>query len=211
MPITAELFDGTRLEFPEGTDQSVIEKTVRDQTEAIHDAQVKPDTGFTGAAKSSYEKMKGEGALVLGKLGLMDTQGAEDYYNKQKGKADRIFKPTEKGWDEAPFEKFRELLGSSAPYMVAPLGAAAAVAAAPEAIAGAGIGMIGAPAIAGFAANVGQFTGTNLGRQLDEGKSLNDASLATAAAAAVPQSILDIASDHMIPGVQNILAERVLN
>jgi len=180
---------------------SLLEKLHKEEKEF---SDIKPDTGFTGAAKSSYEKMKGEGALVLGKLGLMDTQGAEDYYNKQKGKADRIFKPTEKGWDEAPFEKFRELLGSSAPYMVAPLGAAAAVAAAPEAIAGAGIGMIGAPAIAGFAANVGQFTGTNLGRQVDEGKSLNDANLATAAAAAVPQSILDIASDHMIPGVQNI-------
>ena len=204
MPITAELFDGTRLEFPEGTEQSVIEKTVKDQTEAIHDAQVKPDTGFTGAAKSSYEKMKGEGALVLGKLGLMDTQGAEDYYNKQKSKADKIFTPTEKGWDEAPFEKFRELLGSSVPYMALPLGAAGAVYAAPEAIAGLGIGAIGAPAIAGFAANVGQFTGTNLGRQLDEGSSLNDASLGSAAAAAIPQSILDIASDHMIPGVKNI-------
>ena len=236
MPITAELFDGTRLEFPEGTDRSVIEKTVRDQTEAIHDAQVKPDTGFTGAAKSSYEKMKGEGALVLGKLGLMDTQGAEDYYNKQKTKADKIFKPTEKGWDEAPFEKFRELLGSSAPYMALPLVGAGAtalgIAAAPEAAIGAGLasavgageGILGtgaaaanlglgvtAPAVGGFLANVGQFTGTNLGRQVDEGKSLNDTSLATAAAAAVPQSILDIASDHMIPGVKNIFGKAGIN
>ena len=188
-----------KIEGPEGaSEQEVIAQAQKLYTPA------QKDTGFTGAAKSSYEKMKGEGALVLGKLGLMDTKEAEDYYNSKKKKSEAMFQPTEKGWDEAPFEKFKELLGSSAPYMVAPLGAAAAVAAAPEAIAGAGIGMIGAPAIAGFAANVGQFTGTNLGRQVDEGKSLNDANLATAAAAAVPQSILDIASDHMIPGVKNI-------
>ena len=188
-----------KIEGPEGaSEQEVIAQAQKLYTPA------QKDTGFTGAAKSSYEKMKGEGALVLGKLGLMDTKEAEDYYNSKKKKSEAMFQPTEKGWDEAPFEKFKELLGSSAPYMVAPLGAAATVAAAPEAIAGAGIGMIGAPAIAGFAANVGQFTGTNLGRQVDEGKSLNDANLATAAAAAVPQSILDIASDHMIPGVKNI-------
>jgi hypothetical protein len=207
MPIIAELFDGTRLEFPENTEQSVIEKAVKEQTEAIHDAQVKPDTGFSGASKSSYERMKGEGALVLGKLGLMDTQNAEEYFNKQKAKSEKMFKPTEKGWDEAPFEKFRELLGSSVPYMVAPLAAAGAVAAAPEAIAGLGIGAIGAPAIAGFTANLGQFTGTNLARQVEEGKSLNDASLGSAAAAAVPQSILDIATSHMLPGVKNIFSK----
>jgi len=191
-----------KIEGPEGaSEQEVISQAQKLYTPA------QKDTGFTGAARSSYEKMKGEGALVLGKLGLMDTDEAEKYYNSKKKKADTIFQPTEKGWDEAPFEKFRELLGSSAPYMVAPLAAAGAVAAAPEALAGASIGAIGAPAIAGFAANVGQFTGTNLARQVDEGKSLNDASLATAAAAAVPQSILDIASDHMIPGVKNIFGK----
>jgi len=207
---------------------SLFEKLHKEEKEF---ADIKPDTGFTGAAKSSYEKMKGEGALVLGKLGLMDTQGAEDYYNKQKAKADKMFQPTEKGWDEAPFEKFRELLGSSAPYMVAPLAGAGAVAAgiaaAPEAAiaaglatageAGAGVSLanlglgITAPAVGGFLTNVGQFTGTNLGRQVDEGKSLNDTSLATAAAAAVPQSILDIASDHMIPGVKNIFGKAGIN
>jgi Large polyvalent protein associated domain 38/ADP-Ribosyltransferase in polyvalent proteins len=191
-----------KIEGPEGaSEQEVIAQAQKLYTPA------KKDTGFTGAARSSYEKMKGEGALVLGKLGLMDADEAEKYYNSKKKKSEAIFQPTEKGWDEAPFEKFRELLGSSAPYMVAPLAAAGAVAAAPEAIAGLGIGAIGAPAIAGFTANVGQFTGTNLGRQVDEGKRLNDANLGAAVAAAIPQSILDIATDHMVPGVKNIFGK----
>jgi hypothetical protein len=85
--------------------------------------------------------------------------------------------------------------------MVAPLvaGAAGAVAAPELAIAG-----LGAGALAAFGTNVGQFTATNLGRQVDTGKSLADTSLLKAGAAAIPQAALDTISMKMAPGIGRI-------
>ena len=101
---------------------------------AVFSNEPPPDTGFTGALKSSYERMKGEGALLAGKVGLMSLPEAEQYKKEQDVKAEKAFKPTDKGWTEAPVTKFKELVGGSLPYMVAPLaGAGAAIALAPEA------------------------------------------------------------------------------
>jgi len=160
----------------------------------------KKDTGFTGAAKSTIERIKGETALTLGKVGLMDEKEAEAYHKAQTAKAEQIYAPTEKGWSEAPGEKIRELLGSSVPYAAVPLVAAGAAALAPEiAVAG-----IGGATLAGLAAGTAQYTGTNLSRQIETGKSLADTNLLSAGAAAVPEAILDRISFGMMPGINRI-------
>jgi hypothetical protein len=162
-----------------------------------------PTTGFTGAIGSTVERMKGQGALLRGKLGLMDPAEAEQYYKEQEKKAS-AFKPTEKGWGEAPFTKVAELAGQSIPYMVAPIvaGAAGALAAPELAVAG-----LGAGTLAAFGTNMGQFTASNLGRQVDTGKKLADTSLLKAGAAAIPQAALDTLSMKMAPGIGRIFEQ----
>ena len=138
----------------------------------------KEDTGATGAFKSSLESIKGELGALAGKTGLMDQAEAEKYYKEQKEKAATLA-PTEKSWSEAPIQKLKETAAGSVPYMVAPLaaGAAAALGGAPALVGGLGAGLVSGA----------QFTGSNLGRQMEEGKTLEEASLGKAAAAAIPK------------------------
>ena len=152
----------------------------------------KPDTGFTGALKAGAAGAKGSAALLAGKLGLMDADAAEAYNREQEAYAKKAFAPTQESWGQAPFTHLKELAGGSLPYMVAP---AAAALLAPEATVGAGL------------ASLAQFTGTNLGRQVEEGKSLKEASLGAAALAAVPQAALDVVSMRMIPGVRGLFGK----
>ena len=164
----------------------------------------KRDTGFTGALKSSIEDIKGEGALTLGKVGLMDEQAAERYAASQKAKAGQIYQPTQKGWTEAPGEKIREMLGSTAAYAALPLAAAGAGLLLPEAAA---IGGIGAATLGAVGASTAQYTGTNLARQMETGKSLADTNLLNAGAAAFGEGLLDRLSFGAIPGVRQIFAQ----
>lgn len=156
-----------------------------------------PDTGFTGGFKSTVERLKGETALTAGKLGIMDTKKAEEYRKEKEEEAKRLFKPTEKSWSEAPIEKLKETAGQSAAYMLAPLATAAGVALLPEAAVGAGIGAVTAAGLASAGVSFGQYTGSNLGRQVDEGKTLADADIVKAGAAAVPQAALDLSLIHI--------------
>jgi hypothetical protein len=154
---------------------------------------VKPDTGFTGAFSAGKERLKGDIALLAGKTGLMSLEDAERYKREKDALAQRMFKPTEEGWSQAPLLKFRETLGGSLPYMAAPLVAGVGA----KAIGvGAGVGLAGAGL-----ASLGQFTGSNLARQMETGKTLEETSLGKAAAAAAPQTALDLVSLRMIPVV----------
>jgi len=165
--------------------------------------EVKPDTGFTGAAKSSYEMLKGEAALLAGKTGIMGLDEAEKYYAGQQEKARKAFKPTEEGWTDAPITKFKELLGGSVPYMAAPLAAGVAAAALPVTGAAGSVLALGAAG----AASAAQFTGSNLSRQMDTGKSLAQTDLLEAGAAAVPQAALDTLSFKLMPGIGRIFGQ----
>jgi hypothetical protein len=166
-----------------------------------------PDTGFTGGFKSTLERLKGETALTAGKLGIIDTKKAEEYRKEKEAEAEAAFKPTEKSWSEAPIEKLKETAGQSAAYMFAPLATAAGVALLPEAAVGAGIGAVTTAGLASAGVSFGQYTGSNLGRQVDEGKTLADADIVKAGAAAVPQAALDLVGFHMIPGISNIFTK----
>jgi hypothetical protein len=191
--------DAIRQKFGVGVPSAEVPKAQKE--EGI------PDTGFTGGFKSTVEKLKGETALTAGKLGIMDTKKAEEYRKEKEEEAQRIFKPTEKSWAEAPLEKLKETAGQSAAYMAAPLAAAVGVALLPEAAVGAGIGAVTTAGLASAGVSFGQYTGSNLGRQVDEGKTLADADIIKAGAAAVPQAALDIIGFRMIPGISNLFTK----
>jgi hypothetical protein len=189
--------DGNSVTIREGeTPAQTWERAQRDFPNSfpkVQTQEAKPETGFFPAMRGTYEEMKGQGALAAGKLGLMELPAAEKYYKQQKEAAEKIYKPTEETWGQAPFTKLKELAGSSLPYMVAPVVAAAA---APEtAVAG---------ALAAGIPSAMQFFGTNLGRQVDEGKSLAEASGTKAALAAVPQAALDVIGLKFIPGLRKV-------
>jgi hypothetical protein len=208
------------MNFPDDMSREDIKSAIDNEIyPKLQLEKIKPDTGFAGAFKSSLEQMKGQAALTAGKIGLMDEDAAEEYHKQQEEIAKRKFKPTEEGWLEAPVTKFKELLGGSLPYVAAPVLAGAATLALPEAIAAApflggaagiggalGIGTAGAAAATGAAtlASAAQFTGSNLARQMEEGKTLKDTSLANAALSSVPQALLDTVSFKMTPGIRKL-------
>lgn len=186
------------VEGPAGASEEQIIGAVRRQY-LMSSGPAKPaqdTTGFKAAAAAGFERLKGETALTAGKLGLMDEAAAEKYQKEKEAAAQARFTPTQEGWTEAPFQKFKETLGGSLPYMAAPvaagLGALALPAAAPTALVGAGL--------AGLT-SAGQFTGSNLSRQMDTGKTLGETSLGSAVAAAIPQAALDTAAMALMPGV----------
>ena len=126
MALYAELFDGTRLEFPDNTDPAVIDRVAREETAK---RQPKGESGFIPAVKASTQSLLGEAALLGGKLGILSPEEAQKKFEAREAEARRIFAPTE-NWSDGAFTKFKELLGGSLPYMAAPLAAAGAVAAA---------------------------------------------------------------------------------
>jgi hypothetical protein len=156
----------------------------------------KKDTGFTGALKAGTERLKGDVAALAGRAGLMDVEKAEQYKKEREAEAEASFEPTQETWGQAPVTKVKELLGGSLPYMAAPVVAGGA----------ATIAGLSAPVTAGVAgaASLAQFTGSNLSRQMGEGKKLADTNLLAAGAAAVPQAALDMISFKMMPGIQRI-------
>jgi len=154
-------------------------------------------TGFKAAASAGATRLGGEFELLKGKLGVKSEAEAQKEYEAAQAKAATRFTPTEKGWTEDPFLKFKETLGGSVPSMALP--AAAGLAALTLPVSGpvaAGLGLLGAGA-----ASAGQFTASNLGAQVDTGKTLEQASLGKAAAAAVPQALIDTAAMALLPGV----------
>ena len=168
--------------------------------EAFGETESKPKqdtTGFKAAASAGATRLGGEFELLKGKLGLKSEAEAQKEYEAAQKRAGERFTPTEKGWTEDFGLKFRETLGGSVPYMVAPAAAGLAALTAPvSAPVAAGVGLLGAGAV-----SAGQFTGSNLAAQMGTGKSLEEASLGKAVAAAVPQALIDTAAMALLPGV----------
>jgi hypothetical protein len=160
-----------------------------------------PQGGFIPAVKSGSAGVLSGLAALAGRTGVMDVEAAEKAREELQAYQAKTFKPTEEGWSESPFAKFKELAGQSLPYMVAPVAAAGAATLGAPAL---GLGAVGAGlagAGAGALASATQFTGSNLSRQVEEGKALKDTDLGAAALAAIPQAALDTVSMRMIPGL----------
>lgn len=195
-----QLPNGAYFELKEGQSamQGLLVAT-RLYPEAFGTPEEKPkqDTsGFKAAASAGFERLKGETALTAGRLGLMDAQAAEQYRSEREAAARERFTPTQEGWTESPWQNFKETAGGSLPYMVAPAAAGLAALAAPASVPAAAVGL-GAAGLTNF----GQFVGTNLGRQMDTGKTLGQTDLTAAAAAAVPQALLDTGAMALMPGI----------
>ena len=166
--------------------------------------EAKPESGFMPALSSGIERFKGQAAALAGRAGLTDIDAAEAYYKAQEEKASKIFQPTEKGYTEAPLTKLGELAGGSIPYMVAPILAGAAGAAA---VPGAVVAGLGAGTLGVLGASATQFTGTNLAAQMGTGKRLAETDLGAAALAAIPQAALDTFALKMIPGIKGLFGQ----
>jgi hypothetical protein len=166
-----------------------------------------PESGFTPSLKAGYSGLKSGLAALAGKTGIMDEAAAAKYMQEQEEYQKKTFKPTET-FGEAPLTKTAELFGGSLPYMAAPIVAGGLAASAP--VSGAlGLGALGASVLGGTAAGLAstaQFTGSNLQRQVDTGKTLQQAELGSAVMAAIPQAALDVVSLKMLPGIRNILS-----
>lgn len=194
--------DGTSVTIREGeTPQDAWARAQRMYPEAFQSAAPAStaESGFTPALKSGYSELKSGIAALAGRTGIMDQEAAEKYIKEQEAYQQRTFKPTAT-FGEAPVTKTLELLGGSLPYMAAPVVAGGAVALTPLTGTAATIAGLGAAG----AASAGQFTGSNLRRQMEEGKALGETELAPAFAAAVPQAALDVVGFRLIPGVRQI-------
>ncbi len=194
--------DGTSVTIREGeTPQDAWARAQRMYPEAFQSAAPAStaESGFTPALKSGYSELKSGIAALAGRTGIMDQEAAEKYIKEQEAYQQRTFKPTAT-FGEAPVTKTLELLGGSLPYMAAPVVAGGAVALTPLTGTAATIAGLGAAG----AASAGQFTGSNLRRQMEEGKALGETELGAAAAAALPQAALDMVSFRMIPGIRQL-------
>jgi hypothetical protein len=188
--------DDSYFQVPDGTSPEEAYKLALEKYPDAFKPKAPKDTGFTGAFKAGTERLKGDIAALAGRTGLMDIEKAEQYRKEKQEAEEAAFEPTKEGWTEAPVTKFKELLGGSLPYMVAP----AAV--------GAGALFGGAPAI-GIAGAAGltsatQFAGSNLARQIEEGKTLAETDLGKALGAAPFQAALDVTAGRLIPGIGKI-------
>lgn len=217
MPQYVQLPDGGYFPLKEGEDpQSALREAEKLYPQAFgifkkKEEAAPPKSGFLPAAKAGIASLKGDIAALAGRTGLMDEAAAEKYIQEQEAYKQKTFKPTET-FSEAPLTKGLELLGGSLPYMAAPVAAGAAALALPEAAAAAPVlgGLLTAGEAAGLAAtgltSAAQFTGSNISRQMDEGKKLGETSLGAAAAASIPQAALDVLSLKMLPGIRGIFS-----
>ena len=204
MPQYVQLPDGGFFPLKEGEDpNSALREAEKLYPQAFGIIKKKeevaaPQSGFKAALKSGFSGLKGDVAALAGRTGLMDEAAAEKYIQEQEAYRQKTFKPTET-FGEAPLTKTAELLGGSLPYMAAPIAAGVGALAVP------GAGVV-APIAAGLAASATQFTGSNLSRQMGEGKTLGETELGSAVAAAVPQAALDVLAFRLLPGISRIFA-----
>jgi hypothetical protein len=123
MAIQAQLYDGTMLEFPDGTDPSVIESTAKRLTQERKAASAKPeDVGFFQAIPAAFGRgveSLGEVATGLGiaaKKATGDTEGIRQVMAEAKKE-----KPEEKpGMTVADFERIAKEQGFAAAAAQAP-------------------------------------------------------------------------------------------
>lgn len=218
MAIQAQLYDGTMLEFPDGTDPSVIESTAKRVTEERRAASAKPeDVGFfeaiPAAARRGFEALGevGTGLGIAAKKATGDTEGIRQVMAEAKKE-----KPEEKpGMTVTDFERIAKEQGfaaaaaqapkyileqvlQSAPQMAGPL----AVGAGAAALAGPLAPIVGP--VAGIATYGVQQFGNFLMRQAQEKKDPEELELTKAALTAAGTAPLGYFADRFTVGLSTI-------
>jgi len=201
--------DGTiyQIDGPENATKkqvvSAIQARLREREEEeerkAEEKKPEPESGALAGFRSSLERMQADYYAVQAARGV---EGAEEEAKKHRERAAEIYKSPE--FLDRPIDYLTGLIGQSAPYMAAPLVAGAAGALAAPTI---GLGALGATVLgtgAAFGAGATQFTGSNLSRQLEEGRAAKDLEVGKAIAAAIPQAALDTLSLRMMPGLGRI-------
>ena len=153
---------------------------------------------FSGSFGRSIYSLAADLALAQGKV-TGNYKEAEETAKRLREYGNNTYTNTTKGWKEDPLAKIQELAGGSAPYMIAPITAALGS----TALGVTGIAAVAAPMIASTV----QFTGSNLQRQMDQNKKLEDTSLLKAGGLAIPQAALDQLGFRFIPGVQKLFGK----
>lgn len=162
-----------------------------------------PETGFFAGMRSSIERGKGD--IAAGKAAILGTPGAEEEAAAYRKRAGEIYRQPE--FTDKPIDYVTGLLGQSLPYMAAPIAAGAAAVYGAPAL---GLGALGTT-IAGLGAatatSAGQFTMSNISRQLEENIPAKDVKVLNAVAAAIPQAALDTVALRYIPGIRGIFGK----
>jgi len=183
------------VNFPDTmSQQDIIAAIERDILPQVQE-KPKPKTGFFANIGAGIESAKGDIGSIGAALGV---SGAEEYSRKQQQLASEkatIPEFSDIAGVKDAYNYAAGLAGRSLPYMVAPIAAAVS--------APAGI----AAAAAGTAAGAIQFFGTDLTRQLQEGKTAETLDIASAAAAAPFQAALDTVGFRYIPGLRKIFGQ----
>ncbi len=194
--------DGSVVTIREGENpDQTWARALREYPEAFGYKKTAPEddqekSGFKAAASAGTSRLQGGLGLLAGKLGLMDSDKAEAYDKAKEAEAAARFTPTKDSWIESPWQKLKETAGGSLPNMAATAGAGALGAVAAPFI-GIGAGIAGAAAAG--AASTAAFTGSHLQRQMEDGKSLDEASGTKAFLSAIPSAALDVISMRMFP------------
>jgi len=150
---------------------------------------------FSGSFGRSIYNLAADIALAQGKV-TGNYKEAEATAKRLREYGANTYTDTTKGWKEDPIAKIQELAGGSAPYMIGPVVAS---------IASSGVGLTGLAAYSvPFITSATQFVGSNLQRQIDTGKKLEEAKLSGAVPGALFQAALDVIGLKYIPYVKNL-------
>ena len=152
--ISVSFEDGT-LHTYQNVPDTVMPEDV--EARAQRDFQGKRVTNIS--RESGVERLKGDVSAIGA---TANVEGAEQYAAAQRQKAGEMYQQPK--FTESPVSYVTGLLGQSVPYMLAPIAAGAAGAAA----APVGLATAAGAAAAGLI-SAGQFTGSNISRQLEEG------------------------------------------
>lgn len=204
MAITAQLDDGRLLEFPDGTDPSVIQSTVK-RLVSQSMTPAAPAEGIGAALKGGFKRfgsgletalesvidpqLAAERGLERGeKISEQYAPGASLERVKQKYEQDGLFSAAKEAVGQIP-----AALAEQAPNMAAALGGArlGAMAGAPI---GGPVGALVGGGVGALAAALPGLYASNLERQAQEGKQVERSS---ALGAAVPGAALEVVSQYI--------------
>jgi hypothetical protein len=181
---------------------NALERQLSSQDTAIETPKKpEPESGMGAAFRSGLSNLEADRQAILSSFGV---EGAEAKAAAARQRAAEQYKQPE--FLDQPLNYIGGLAAQSAPYMVAPIVAGGIAASAP--VSGAlGIGAGVAGLLGAGAASAGQFTGSNLSRQLEKGVAAKDLDVTSAVVASIPQAALDTISLRMIPGLRGILGK----